>query len=110
MTVDELLDEHTPEMADLARRLIEHVDAAADWSELRIYAGWHGFGFHHPDLGYVVGLFPGADSVRVLFEHGHLLGEAPFLEGGGQTRYVDFDSWDTERLQTIDDLLDRVLS
>lgn len=109
MTVSELLEDHSPEVATLARRLIGHVERAAAWSELRVYGGWHGVGFHHPDLGYVVGIFPRADSVRVLFEQGALLGTAKFLQGEGQTRYVEFESWDRARLATIDDLLDRAL-
>ncbi|MDJ0923164.1 MAG: hypothetical protein QNJ77_01275 [Acidimicrobiia bacterium] len=110
MTIDELLDEHTTEIAALTRRLLGHLAAATDWSETRVYAGWHGVGLHHVDLGYVVGIFPRADSVRVLFEHGHMLGEAPYLDGSGQTRFVDFECWDDARLATVDDLLDRALS
>lgn len=110
MTIEELLEQHTPRIAELARRLIDHVGAAAEWSELRVYSGWHGVGFHHSELGYVVGVFPRPSSVRVLFEHGHLLGEAPFVEGSGQTRYVDFTRWQAGRVAAVDDLLDRALA
>lgn len=110
MDAAELLAEHTSEIADLARRLLDHVEDRADWAEARVYPGWHGVGFHHPDLGYVVGVFPRRDSVRVLFEHGHLLGDARFLEGTGQTRFIDFTEWDPLRLETVDDLLDRGLA
>jgi hypothetical protein len=109
MTVDELLEDHTPDIGALTRRLLGHIENAAHWSEMRVYPGWHGVGFHHADLGYVVGLFPRADSVRVLFEQGQMLGKAPFLEGAGPTRYVDFEAWNTARLDTVDDLLDRAL-
>ncbi len=109
MDVDTLLAQHTPGIADLARSLIEHIAAAADWSAHRVYPGWHGVGFHHAVLGYVVGVFPRDDSVRVLFEQGHMLGTAPYLEGNGQTRYVSFSTWDQGRLETVDDVLARAL-
>jgi hypothetical protein len=110
VTLEELLAEHRPEIAELAERVINHVDQSGPWSEMRVYAGWHGVGFHHAELGYVIGVFPGESSVRVLFEHGNLLGEAPFLSGTGQTRFVDFDEWSDERIETVDDLLARAIA
>lgn len=109
MTVDELLDEHTPQIAALARRLLDHVGSAAAWADRRVYPGWHGVGFHHADAGYVVGIFPQRDAVRVLFERGHLLGAAAFLEGSGQTRSILFTAWDDARAGVVDDLIDRAL-
>lgn len=110
MDVESLLAEHTDEIATLFRRLVNHITEAAQWTDRRVYAGWHGVGFHHGELGYVVGVFPREDSVRVLFEQGHLLGEAEFLKGSGQTRYVDFTEFGTARVATVDDMLDRALS
>jgi hypothetical protein len=110
MDLDELLDQHTPQVAELCRRLLDHISAAAEWSESRVYAGWHGVGFHHGDLGYVVGVFPHQDDVRVVFERGEWLGQAPFLDGDGQTRHVDFTNWDRERVATVEDILDRALA
>ena len=110
MTIDDLLDEHTDDVADLARRLIDHVAASAAWADIRVYPGWHGVGFHHRDAGYVVGVFPQRDAVRVLFERGHLLGDVKFLEGDGQTRHIEFTGWDQDRLGSVDELLDRALS
>lgn len=110
MTIDELLSQHRPDIAELAKRLIDHVERFGPWSDMRVYAGWHGVGFHHAELGYVIGVFPGESSVRVLFEHGNLLGEAPFSDGTGQTRFVDFDEWSDERIETVDDLLARAIA
>lgn len=53
------------------------------------YPGWKGIGFIHSDAGYVLGLFPQKDHVRVLFEHGKAL-ESPegFFDGEGkQTKF-----------------------
>lgn len=110
MTLDELLAGTSESVAALTRRLVDHVTASADWNDIRVYPGWHGVGFHHGDHGYVVGVFPREDDVRVLFEHGHLLGTAPFVEGRGQTRYISFETWDRARVGAVDDLLDRALS
>jgi hypothetical protein len=110
MTIEELLDEHTDAVAELAFRLLAHLADGWDWSETRVWSGWHGVGFHHAKAGYVVGLFPCHDDVRVLFEDGHLLGDAPYLEGNGQTRTVAFTEWDEARLAVVDDLLDRALA
>ena len=110
MTIDELLQQHNPEVGELCRRLVDHIRTAADWSQLKVYPGWHGVGFHHADLGYVVGVFPRQDDVRVVFERGELLGRAPFLEGTGQTRYVTLSAWDGPKLATVDDILDRALA
>ena len=109
MTIDELLAEHSEDEADLASRLLIHLADAADWVDTRVWPGWHGVGFHHADAGYVVGVFPRRDHVQVLFEHGHLLGDAPFLRGSGQTRTIDFTDWDEARLAAVDDLIDRAL-
>ena len=109
MTIDELLAEHTDDVAALASRLIAHLSDAADWADTRVWPGWHGIGFHHGDAGYVVGVFPRRDRVQILFEHGHFLGDAPFLEGEGQTRTIEFTDWDEDRLGVVDDLLDRAL-
>ena len=105
-----MLAEHTDDVAALTRRLLEHIASTVDWADTRVYRGWHGVGFHHTEAGYVIGVFPRADSVRVLFEQGHLLGDADYLEGSRQTRYVDFEKWDEDRLATVDELLDRALS
>ena len=104
MTIDELLDQHTPEVAEICRQLLEHIGAAAEWSQRKVYSGWHGVAFRHSEMGYVVGVFPRRDYVRVVFESGHMLGEAPFLEGTGQTRHVDFVEWDNKRLATLDEV------
>ena len=77
---------------------------------MKVYPGWHGVGFHHADAGYVVAVFPRATSVRVLFEHGRMLGDADYLEGSGQTRFITFTAADAARLAVVDDLIDRALS
>ena len=73
----------------------------------RVYSGWHGIGYHHPEAGYVVGLFPQEGCVRVLFEHGvHLPDPAGVLEGdGSQTRHADLVEWDEALVAALEDLV-----
>ena len=72
MTPDELLDDHTPAVRALTQRLRRLVRSVGPEASERVYPGWHGLGFHHPDVGYFCGILPLADSVRLPFEHGAL--------------------------------------
>ncbi len=84
-----LRDQH-PAATDLALWVRAAVrDADADLSE-RVYRGWRGIGFRHPEAGYVCGVFPKDDSVELLFEHGASLPDPrQVLRGSGaQTRVL----------------------
>lgn len=84
-----LRDESGPlfELAAWARRAV--VDADPDLTE-RVYRGWRGVGFRHPDAGYVCAIHPRGDRVDLLFEHGASLPDPEgVLEGSGtQTRVL----------------------
>lgn len=56
----------------------------------RVYRGWRGVGFRHPEAGYVCGIFPRDDVVELLFEHGAWLPDPDgLLRGDGiQTRVI----------------------
>ena len=58
----------------------------------RVYPGWDGIGFRHPDAGYVCAIYPREQEqeVRLLFEHGVRLEDPEgLLEGAGsQTRFI----------------------
>lgn len=84
------LRERHPDVLELAlwaRALV--LAAEPDLTE-RVYPGWDGIGFRHPEAGYVCAVFPQPDTVRLLFEHGVRLDDpAGVLEGdGAQTRHV----------------------
>jgi hypothetical protein len=84
------LAEHHPEVLDLAlwvRQLV--LEAEPDLTE-RVYRGWDGIGFRHPDGGYVCAIYPRDDEVRLLFEHGARLDDPDrILVGEGtQTRFI----------------------
>jgi hypothetical protein len=65
------------------------LEAEPDLAE-RVYRGWDGIGFRHPDAGYICAIYPRDAEVRLLFEHGTRLDDpSGLLEGeGSQTRYV----------------------
>jgi hypothetical protein len=84
------LAERHPRMLDLSlwvRGVV--LEAEPDLIE-RVYRGWDGIGFRHPDGGYVCAIYPREDEVRLLFEHGRRLEDPDgVLEGdGAQTRYA----------------------
>lgn len=80
-------------MVELAERLRALVRTTVPEAEERAYPGWHGIGYRHPEAGYLCGIFPSDDEVRLLFEHGVLLPDPDgLLEGDGtQTRHVALD-------------------
>jgi hypothetical protein len=91
MIPDDILNDHSPEVratAEALRQLIH--DTIAGMAE-RAYPGWHAIGFRHPKAGYVCGIFPFADYVRFVFEHGRQLADPhDVLRGDGkQVRYID---------------------
>jgi hypothetical protein len=48
----------------------------------RVYRGWRGVGFRHPEAGYVCGIFPRDGVVELLFEHGASMPEPDNLLRG----------------------------
>jgi hypothetical protein len=83
-----LRSEHRPlyELASWTRRVV--LDAEPDFTE-RVYRGWQGIGFHHPEAGYVCAIYPRDDHVDLLFEHGASLADPDGLLAGdgAQTRF-----------------------
>jgi hypothetical protein len=88
--VETYLREHHPETAELALWTRSHVrDAEPDFSE-RVYRGWQGIGFRHPEAGFVCAIYPRSEHVVLLFEHGAAMADPDGeLEGdGSQTRFI----------------------
>jgi hypothetical protein len=88
---DFLVGSH-PGLADLALWVREAVLAGEPDLTERVYLGWDGIGFRHPDGGYVCAIYPREpeQEVRLLFEHGVRLDDREgLLEGAGtQTRFI----------------------
>jgi hypothetical protein len=77
-------------IAEEVRSLVRHVVPTATE---RAYPGWHGIGFRDPQAGYVFGLFPHEDHVRLFFERGGELEDPERVfappDGLKQGRYVE---------------------
>jgi hypothetical protein len=97
--VREFLADRHPEVLELALWVREVVLAAEPDLTERVYQGWDGIGFRHPEAGYICAIYPRGAEVRLLFEHGVRLDDPDgLLEGAGnQTRHVT--------VRTADDLL-----
>lgn len=96
-----------PELAELAlwvRAIV--LDAEPDFAE-RLYRGWDGIGYRHPEAGYVCGIFPRGDEVRLLFEQGARLADTDgLLRGTGtQTRFIPV----TESIHDLAETLQRYI-
>jgi hypothetical protein len=65
------------------------LEADPDLTE-RVYTGWRGVGFRHPDAGYVCAIYPRSEWIVLLFEHGASMPDPDrILQGDGkQTRFV----------------------
>ncbi len=81
-----LLAEHSPEVVAAAEWLRAVVLGALPDAGERVYRGWHGFGYHHPEAGYVCAVFPRAGDALLAFERGVLLDDPHgLLRGDGRT-------------------------
>lgn len=65
-----MLTSYDPDVVDLALTLRERILDHVPEFEERVYTGWRGLGFHHPDAGYVCALFPRSGRVLLGFERG----------------------------------------
>lgn len=108
LTRSSLLADHTPHVIDLTQTLRAVVRSALPLATEKVNIGWQGLGYHDPDAGYVAGIFPGEESVKLGFEHGvELPDPGGLLEGdGSQVRYVVIDEWEEALRDPIAELLD----
>jgi hypothetical protein len=84
------LREHHAPAAELALWTRDAVVRADPDLRERVYPGWQGVGFRHPEAGYVCAIFPRDRAVELLFEHGAAMVDPEgVLEGAGsQTRVI----------------------
>jgi len=88
---EEILEGLPEEVRALAERLRGLVREGLPGATEHGYPGWRGIGYRDERAGYLCGIFPRRDSVRLLFEHGAALPdpEGLFTGGGSQTRYAE---------------------
>jgi hypothetical protein len=102
--VETYLREHHATSADVALWTCDVVAAADQDLTARVYRGWEGIGFRHPDAGYVCGVFPRGEWVMLLFEHGASMAdpEGVLLGEGTQTRFLRVDDPSEQTAGLID--------
>ncbi len=91
---DEILAGATPAARRIMRRLRPVIRGAAPELVEVGYPGWRCVAYRHPKAGYLCGMFPLGDTVKLYFQQGARLADpAGILEGAGrQTRYLAFAS------------------
>jgi hypothetical protein len=88
---DDLLSEHPEAVAATAQRLRTVLLEAHPQLEERVRRGWHSLNYRDPVAGFVCAVFPTADRVQLVFEHGARLPDPDGrLSGTGkQVRTLD---------------------
>ncbi len=87
----DILRPFPPRVRALANRLRTLVGRAAPSLREAAYPGWKAVGFRHAEAGYICGVFPAAECVRLIFEHGAALDDPDgLLEGRGRVRQVRY--------------------
>ena len=106
------LENEHPETAPLAVWARAEVLAAEPSFEERIYRGWRGIGFRHPEAGYVCGLFPQEEVVQLVFEHGAAMVDPDgLLQGdGAQTRHLTIRAADEEAGRAIRTIVEQAVA
>ena len=106
-TTHEFLTERHPEACERALWVRDAVLAAEPNLSERVYGGWDGIGFRHPEAGYICAIYPRESEVRLLFEHGTRLDDPEeLLEGEGtQTRCVTVNAVDDRLAGTLGHLV-----
>lgn len=91
MQVEELLGSHTPPIREIAERLRWLIRETVPEAEERVSWGWHAIGYAHPEAGYVGGIFPRDDVVKLCFKWGASLPDPAGILSGNQkrVRYVE---------------------
>jgi len=67
---DDLLSEHPETVAATAQRLRTVLLDTHPQLQERVRRGWHSINYRGPVAGFVCAIFPTADRVQLVFEHG----------------------------------------
>ncbi len=108
---DDLLSEHPDAVAATAQRLRAVLLDAHPQLDERVRRGWHSINYRDPVAGFVCALFPTADRVQLVFEHGARLPDPERrLSGTGrQVRALDLTTPDQVDAEVIGTFLDHAV-
>lgn len=107
VTPEQILEEHSPLIRELANQLRALILKTVPGLNEVAYPGWHAIGYRHPEAGYLCGLFPYDDHIKVYFGYGRFLFDPDkLLTGDGkQTRYLQIENTKDIRVKSIANLL-----
>lgn len=90
--IETFLDGFRPPIAEMAGRLIAALHELRPDLVPQVRLGWGSVNFRHRKAGFVCAVFPMADHVSLVFEHGRQLSNASgLLQGDGkQVRFIPF--------------------
>ena len=108
---EDLLSEHPDAVAATARRLRAVLLDAHPQLEERVRRGWHSINYRDPVAGFVCALFPTADRVQLVFEHGARLPDPERrLSGSGrQVRALEVTAPDQVDPEVVGTFLDHAV-
>jgi hypothetical protein len=88
--IESFLGAFQPPIEETAGRLIEALRRLRPDLVPQVRLGWGSVNFRHPRAGFVCAVFPMADHVSLVFEHGRQLSnESGLLQGEGkQVRFI----------------------
>ena len=97
------LSEEHPQLVALSLSTRAAVLAADPDLTERVYRGWRGIGFRHPDAGFVCAIYPRTDCVVLLFEHGASLPDPDGVLAGErrQTRFMRIERGDATTAERV---------
>lgn len=104
---EHLLGGVEPTGGSCARWLRDLITDAEPGLEERVRPGWVALTYHHPQAGYVVGVFPRPGHAQLVIEHGAAMtGFDDVFDGGGrQIRKVVVASVPDPRQERLKDLV-----
>ncbi|PJZ77959.1 DUF1801 domain-containing protein [Leptospira neocaledonica] len=102
--ISEILKPHTKSILEIVNSLRNKIKTSFPDFEERGYPVWKAIGFRDKNSGYICGIFPFEETVRLIFEWGVLLKdpEKILLGDTKQIRYLEYFSLkeiDTEPIQ-----------
>ena len=108
---EDLLSEHPDAVAATAQRLRAVLLEAHPQLEERVRRGWHSINYRDPVAGFVCALFPTADRVQLVFEHGARLPDPERrLSGTGrQVRALDLTAPEQVDAEIVGTFLDHAV-
>ena len=92
-TPGEMLRPYPPSVRHLVHALRKLIRRTLPLVDERTYLGWTGIGYHDRQAGYLAGIFPQPDCVKLFFEHGAVLPDPHHVLTGHTTQVRHVSCW-----------------